>query len=189
MREIHRIFPESKADTSPVKANILNQGVKMKTLIAKVLIAVLAIAGIGMTAASATESSDVTAVVVAPVDALASYDAALATYESELATYEASSKTGADFRVLRKAIRPVERAFRLANKSIEKDFKANVKVAKQARRAAIEVATSSVEKTAARAAFAVALAAHTADRDALISDLGELPTLPAKPAGGKGKNR
>lgn len=189
MREIHRIFPESKTDTSPVKTNTLTQGVKMKTLIAKVLIAVLAIAGIGMTAATASETGDVTSVVVAPVDALASYDAALATYESALATYEASSKTRADFRVLRKALNPVERAFRLANKSIEKNFKANVKVAKQARRAAIDVATSSVEKTAARAAFAVALAAHAADRDALISDLGELPTLPAKPAGGKGKNR
>jgi hypothetical protein len=77
----------------------------------------------------------------------------------------------------------------MANKAIDKSFKASVKVAKQARRAAIDVASDSVEKAAARAAFAVALASSTADREALIADLGALPILPEKPASGKGKNR
>jgi len=177
------------ANTSAVRANILNQGVKMKTLIAKVLIAGLAITGIGMTSASASESSDVTAVVVAPADAISSYDAVLASYESALATYDASAKTRADYRVLRDEFKDLVKAFRDANKAIDKNFRANVKVAKQARHAALAVAIDSVEKTAARAAFAVALAVHAGDRDVLLADLGELPSLPGKPQGGKGKNR
>ena len=189
MGQIHRNFSELESHTSAIKARNLGLGVKMKTLIAKVLIAGLAIAGIGMTSATASESSDVTVVVMAPADALASYDTVLASYESALAVYETSTKTRADYKVLRESFKPLREAFRKANKSIEKNFKANVKVAKQARHAALAVATSSVEKTAARATFALALAAHATDRDALLADLGELPTLPQKPAGGKGKNR
>jgi hypothetical protein len=185
--QIHRNFSELESHTSAIKARNLGLGVKMKTLIAKVLIAGLAIAGIGMTSATASESSEVTVVVMAPADALASYDAVLASYESALAVYEASAKTKADYKVLRDSFKPLGNAFRKANNAIEKSFKANVKVAKQARRAALAAAPSSVEKSAARATFVLALAAHSDDRDALLADLGDLPTLPQKPAGGKGK--
>lgn len=161
----------------------------MKTLIAKGLIAVLAISGVGVTSASASEPTGVTSSVVAPADAITSYEAALASYESALATYDASAKTRAEYKVLKASFKQLERAHRVATKSIEKSFKANLKVAKQIRRAALSAATNSTEKTAARAEFAIALAALTADRDAQIAGLGVLPNLPVKPAGGKGANR
>ncbi len=154
-----------------------------KTLAALVLSTSLVLGS--SVAAIATESTEVTAPVSAPVatskptnPAREAYRAAMAEFKTAMTQFKADRIS---FQTAMQAHRTAMTAYNTASHPINDAFNASVDSAPATLQPPLEAATTNEQKTAAYNAMKAAVSAAISTREAAITALGPVPVKPAKP--------